>query len=158
MNEVFLSLTKFELISIGIAVVSLVGNIMQWRERKAWKDPLSNALIALFNDIKATTNYVYYVNNALFNPHNPHKDPLTLRWEYGLFAQSITGYLQGFQEQAVGLLVSLNPKDKEGKRAFRAFGFGMTDNERKLREDHFVRYREAQEAAAKMANQPQPES
>ncbi len=44
------------------------------------------------------------------------------------------------------MLVSLNPEDKEGRKAFRAMDFGMTDQEKALREQHFRRYREAQES------------
>ena len=158
MKTVVLNLTGLEVFFICSTIVSLVFNILQWRARKASKDPLSNALISLFNDIKSKTNGAFFNYRALFSPNNPHKDAETLRWEYGLFAQSVLGYLQGFQEQVVGLLVSLNPEDKEGKRAFRATDFGMTDREKELREQHFLRYREAQEAAEKEVQQrPQPD-
>jgi len=154
MKTVILNLNWIELFFICSTIVSLVFNILQWRDRKASKEPLSNALISMFNDIKSKTNGVFFTYNALFNPNNPHKDIATLRWEYGLFAQSVLGYLQGFQEQVVGVLVSLNPEDKEGSRAFRAMDFGMTSQEKELRQQHFKRYKETQDSLAKQPAGP----
>ena len=73
MKESILNLTWLEIFSIITAVVSLVFNIIQWRDSKASKEPLSNALVAMFNDIKSKSNNVYLTYNALFSPNNPHK-------------------------------------------------------------------------------------
>lgn len=143
-----MSLTGLEIFFIVTTVISLVFNVLQWRDGKALRAPLTNALIAVFNDIKAKTNNVFFTYNTLFNPNNPHQDIATLRWEYGLFAQSVLGSLQGFQEQLVGLLVSLNPDDNDGARAFRASDFGLTFQEKTLKEENLKRYLAAATAPA----------
>jgi hypothetical protein len=110
----FLSLSGLEVFFIITTIVSLVFNVLQWRERKGLREPLINTLVGTFNDIKSKSNAVLFAYNALFNPNNPHKDVTTLRWEYGLLLQNFLGFLQGLQEQVVGVLVSLRPQDKHG--------------------------------------------
>jgi hypothetical protein len=129
----FLSLTTTEFISIAITLISLAFNLKQWLENKASKDPLSNALIGIFNDLKSKTNAVFIAYNALFSRANPHKDVLSLRWEYGQFIQNVLGFFQGIQEQLVGVLVSLRPDDKEGKLAFRAADYGLTEQDKQVK-------------------------
>ena len=139
MKEIILELNWLEIAFFALAVVSLVFNILQWQDRKASKEPLSNALTSIFNDIKAKTNNAYFMYNALFNPKSPHKDIETLKWEYGLYIQSVISQLLGFQEQLVGVLVSLNPGDKTGKRAFRALEYGLTEREKDFRDKHMAK-------------------
>lgn len=83
-----LTLSGLEIFFIVTTIISLVFNILQWRESKSSKEPLSNTLVGTFNDIKSKTNAVLFAYNALFNSNNPHKDVNTLRWEYGLFSCS----------------------------------------------------------------------
>lgn len=139
MKEAVLNLTALEVFFIVTTLISLVFNVIQWRDSKASKEPLSNTLVAMFNDIKSKSTNIYQTYNILFSPNNPHKDIATLRWEYGLFAQSILSHLQGLQEQVVGLIVSLRPDDKEGQLAFRASEYGMTNQERDLRQQNLER-------------------
>ena len=47
--------------------------------------------------------------------------------------QNVLGFFQGIQEQVVGVLVSLRPEDKEGKLAFRAADYGLTEQDKELR-------------------------
>ena len=75
---------------------------------------------------------------------NPHTDIETPKWEYGHFAQSLIGYLNGFQEALVGVLVTLNPDDKEGNLAFRASDYGLTDDEKKFRKKSAQQWRAQQ--------------
>ena len=136
-----ITLTGLEIFFIATAVVSLVFNIIQWREGKAAKDPLSNALVGTFNEIKSRTNYVYFAYNALFNPNNPHKDVQTFRWELGLLLQSEINALEGFQEQLVSVLVSLRPDDKTGALAFRARDYGLTESDKEIRRLNLEQYK-----------------
>lgn len=135
------TLSGLEVFFIATTVISLVFNLLQWREAKAWKDPLSNALVGMFNDIKSKTNAVYFAYNALFNPNNPHTDVNTLRWEYGLILQNLLNSFQGLHEQVVSVLVSLRPDDKEGKLSFRAGDYGLTHQEKELRQQHFEQFK-----------------
>jgi hypothetical protein len=142
MEETGITLTYLEVFFVATTVVSLVVNLLQWRDRRAFQGPLTNALVALFNDIKAKTSSAQFVYGALFNPINPHKEIDTLRWEYGLFVQELTGYFQGFQESVVAILVTLNPEDKEGESAFRASDYGLTEQEKEWKERRLEQLRE----------------
>lgn len=144
----FLSLSGLEVFFIITTIISFVFNVLQWRESKASKEPLSNALVGTFNDIKSKTNAVLFAYNALFNPNNPHKDVNTLRWEYGLFLQYVLNFLQGLQEQVVSVLVSLRPDDKDGKLAFRASDYGLTEQDKELRRESFERFKARMAAPA----------
>lgn len=140
MSESFLTLSKLEVFFVSTTIVSLVFNILQWREARASRDPLSNALVATFNDIKLKINNVIFTYAALFNQNSPHKDVRTLQWEYGLFVQDINAFLQGIQEQLVGVLVSLRPADKEGRQAFRASEYGLSEQDKRLRQKSLEQY------------------
>lgn len=144
----FLSLTGMEVFFIITTILSLGFNILQWRESKASKEPLANTLVGTFNDIKLKTNAVFFAYNALFNSNNPHKEVNTLRWEYGLFIQYVLNFLQSLQEQVVSVLVSLRPDDKEGKLAFRASDYGLTEQDKELRRESFEQFK------ARMAPKP----
>lgn len=132
-----LNLTGLEIFFISTTLVSLFFNLFQLliaqRKERALITPLTNTLIGLFNDIKSKITNVYQNQNILFSPQNPHVDISTLRWEYGQYTQSIITYMLGFQEALVGALVSLNPKDKEGKLAFKASDYGLTPEEKEQR-------------------------
>ena len=141
MHETVLSLTILEIFFILSTIGSLIFNVLQWKARRELRQPLSNGLRALFNDIKSKENNTYFFYNTIFNPNNPHKDISTLKWEYGLFAQSVLGFFQGFKESLVGVLVTLNPHDREGKELARASDYGLTEQEKDLRQEYFNRLR-----------------
>lgn len=145
-----LTLSILEIFFVITTVISLVFNIIQWREGKAAKEPLSNALVGTFNEIKSRANYVHFAYGALFNPNNPHKDVQTIRWEFGHFLQSELNTLEGPQEQLVSVLVSLRPEDKTGSMAFRARDYGLTEDDKEIRRMNFEKYK------ASMSPQPTP--
>ena len=103
MKQTVLELSQLDLIFMCVALLSLFVNLYQfmlyWRDRRNFKEPISNALRGLFNDIKAKVNHAYTTQNMLFSPTNPHKDVDTLRWDYAAFTQTVLSELQGFQEQ-----------------------------------------------------------
>ncbi len=79
--------------------------------------------------------------HVLANPKNPHTIE-TLKWHASSFTQSFITNMRGLQEAIVGLLVTLNPKDREGKEVFRASEYGQTEDEKKLKREftaNFVR-------------------
>ena len=138
-HDSLLSLTGLEIFFIATTIISLVFNILQWKERRSLREPLKNTLIGLFNDIKQKSARVAFVYNALFNTNNPHKTIDTMRWECGLVLQDIGGYFQGFQETLVGALATLNPNDTEGKQVFRASDYGLTEEEKEYRRQYLER-------------------
>ena len=136
-----LTFSGLEIFFVATTIVSLVFNIIQWREGKAAKDPLSNTLVGTFNEIRARVNYVHFAYGTIFSPNNPHADVQTLRWEFGHFLQGELSTLEGLQEQLVSVLVSLRPEDKTGALAFRARDYGLTEDDKEIRRLNFERYK-----------------
>lgn len=142
MHITILSLTPLEIIFLITSIISIILNILQRKERKSMNEPLSNTLRSLFNDIKSKENTTFLILNALFNPKNPHKSVHTLKWEYGLFAQSVLSDFQGFKEILVGALRTLNPNDIEGKHVVQASDYGLTEREKEIRHQYFEKQQE----------------
>jgi len=136
-KQTIIQLTGLELFFIATTVISLFINLYQFmiwrRDQKNIFRPMSNALIALFNDIKLKGINVYLAQQVLFRENNPHTDIATLRWEYAAFTQTVIAYMQGFQEALVGILATMNPDDPDGARVFRASDYGLTADERELK-------------------------
>jgi len=145
MKETIIGLTWLDIIFIIFSLISFAWNIVQYVERRKIVIPLKSSLIALFNDVKTKHLHAYQALNMLLSDNNPHTDIATLRWDYAAFIQTVTNNLQGFQEIVVGLLVSVDPYDREGKEAFRAFSYGLTEDEKELRRQATL-YRSQQEA------------
>lgn len=133
MKEVVLDLTWLDMIFLVIALASIGWNIVQFVESRKSFRPLKSNLIALFNDIKAKGVLPYQTQNVLFAPRNPHQSIETLRWEYALFCQCMITAFQGLQESVVGILVAVDPSDREGREAFRAGTYGLTAEEAAIR-------------------------
>ena len=135
-KNVVLNLTGLEIFFIATTVLSLFFNLYQFmtgrKEKEKLREPLSNSLIALFNEIKQKSLNAYATQQFLFNASNPHNQIETLKWEYSLFAQNVMDSLKGFQEMVVGMLITLNPKDREGKIAFRSTEYGLTEYEKEF--------------------------
>jgi hypothetical protein len=136
-KERVLNLTPLDIFSICTTVVSIGFNIYQWMDRRALRDSIANPLRALFNDIKTKSNNAIFVYGALFTNNNPHTDIKTMQWEYGIFVQSVVSAFQGFQEMLVGVLVTLHPDDRHGDQLARATDFGLTEQEKALRQANF---------------------
>lgn len=136
-KEVVLNLTGLEIFFIATTIFSLFLNLYQLmtakKERAALQSPLSNTLVALFNDVKSKSTSVFETQQFLFHKQNPNKDIDTLRWEYLQFTKNIINFLNGFQENLVGALVTLNPEDKQGEKAFKAADYGLTEQEKELK-------------------------
>jgi hypothetical protein len=57
----FLTMTGLEVFFIVTTLISVVVNLLQWRDKRAFRGPLTNSLVAAFNDIKAKSNNVFFV-------------------------------------------------------------------------------------------------
>jgi hypothetical protein len=144
MKQIVLQLNWLEIFFIITTIISLFFNIVQWRDRRNLQLPVSNSLLAMFNDVKNKGNHVSLVQQLLYSPAFPHKDLQTLKFEYAHFTQTVMNYLWGFQEAIVGILVTLNPDDKEGHQAFRATDYGLTADEKQWRKEWIERLRAQQ--------------
>lgn len=140
---------KFEtwnLIPIGLAVISIVLNIIQLVKRKSITKPISNSLIGLFNDVKYKNWLCYGKRNILFAPHNPHKNIHTLKWDFNDFILSMNSALSGFQEHIVAQLKELGVSDKD---VFNAVDFGLTKEEKEEKKLWQKKQREEMENSVK---------
>lgn len=144
MKEAILQLSLFDIITICIAIISVFFNLYQFMDSRKFKqqllNPIHSQLVGLFNDIKSKLGTTYITQQLLSNPKNPHKDLDTLKWEYYLFTFAVLGFLNGFQEIARAALSTLKPEDKIGEAAFRAADYGLTQEERKLRDELVKQY------------------
>ena len=144
MKQIILQLNWLDIFFILIGLVSIGFNIVQYVEKRKSIIPLKSAMIGLFNDIKAKSLHAYQTQNTIFSPNNPHEDIKTLRWEYAAFTQTMISNFQGFQENVVGLLVSIDPSDKDGNAAFRAATYGLTDEEKEMRHQYTKKFAQQQ--------------
>ncbi len=144
LKEPTIHLTGLEIFFIVATVISLLYNAYQFMELRKFKqlmlNPIHSQIVGLFNDIKSKLTTIFLTQQLLTNPKSPHKDLETLRWEYYLFTFTIVGYLNGFQEIVRGVLATLKPEDKTGEAAFKAADYGLTEQERKIRDEYVKRY------------------
>ncbi|MDA2918716.1 hypothetical protein MYX76_04370 [Desulfobacterota bacterium AH_259_B03_O07] len=139
MKEVILELTTLEIIFVGTTLVFGFFNILQWRDSRKLKSTIYNPVVALFNDIKSKQNNTFLIQQLIYSPKNPHKDLDTLKLDYYEFTNSVIGFLNGFQESVVGLLVTLKDEDREGKEIFKAANFGLTEQDKRIRDEYMKR-------------------
>ena len=148
-KTVVLNLTGLEIFFILTTILALFLNLYQLmlsiKEKATLHAPLSNSLIALFNDVKSKKTSVFETEQFLFHKQNPHKDIDTLRWEYFQFTKNVNNFLNGFQENIVGALVTLNPEDKRGEKVFNAADYGLTEAEKEFKRTYFANHQLKQE-------------
>lgn len=133
-----LNLTSMEIFFIITTVLSIFINLYQLmialKDKAALKAPLTNSLVALFNDVKTKATSVAEVQQLVLLQQNPHTEIATLKWDYLQFTKYIYNTLLGFQEGLVGVLVTLNPQDKTGEKSFKASDYGVTAQEKEIRQ------------------------
>jgi hypothetical protein len=124
-----------ELISLGIAIISLSVNVIQWQKKKTFYKPIYNALVGLFNAIKAKQIYCYTMRKAVESGNYTQSDK-QIRNNFSMFIQEILVDFEGIKEHLVAALKTMDKSDKE---IFRASDFGLTEAEKKQREEFFKR-------------------
>lgn len=138
-------LSLFEVISLSIAGVSIIINIIQvvsnYLKRKYFYKPIYNSLFGLFNSIKGKSTYLYGKQNILFNPENPHTESISIKWNYFEFIQEIINFVDGIREHIVSILKTMELRQEP----YRASEFGLTEEEKKQREDFYKQYKKKQE-------------
>lgn len=135
--------TTKELITLAIAIVSIVFNIIQWQKQRIFYKPIYNALAGLFNDIKTKEIHCYGWQKALESNANPEKDADSLRHQFLWFIRETIIHFAGIKEHIVAALKTMDKSDKE---IFKAADFGLTPEEKRQREEFFKRGRELSKA------------
>lgn len=145
-----LSFTILEFVFLSLSVVSIVFNILQYKDQKKIKEekftPIYNGLVGLFNDIKLKISNYYLRQNLLFNPKNPFTDTEALRWDFYEFTISSISNLDSLREQVVPILKSI---DANEDRIFKGADFGLTDEEKKQRKMFLEKWEEEQKILKK---------
>ncbi|MGC1135810.1 MAG: hypothetical protein WA941_23500 [Nitrososphaeraceae archaeon] len=151
-KEIAVRLSSLEIFFIFTTLVSLAFNLYQFLQCRKIETqlrlPIYNSLVGLFMDIKTKINNAYLKQQYVANPHNPHTDINTIKWEYQLFALDVANSMQGFQEVLAGILTTLKPEDTRGEKVIRASEFGLTETEietRRLVAERQLRALRAQE-------------
>lgn len=143
-KNVVLRLTGLEIFFIITTLISIGFNFYQFVESRSMKKelhiPIYSALVGLFNDIKLKRLNAYLQQSYVASDRNPHTELNTIKWEYQQFCLSVATSMQGFQETVTAILLTLNPKDKEGKEVFSASNFGLSDTERLIRDQNIRQY------------------
>lgn len=124
-----------ELITLGIAIISLGYNIIQWRKEKTFYKPIYNALVGLFNEIKTKQIY-YYTRQKGLGSETYLQDANVVKNSFSEFIQQTIHDFEGTKEHLVAALKTMDKSDKE---VFKATDFGLTDAEKKQREEFFKR-------------------
>lgn len=134
MKEIIIGLNWLDIIFLGLALLSLFGNLYQHlkieRLKEELRTPIYNAIVGLFMDIKTKTKNASVVQSSIVNPNNPHTELSTLKWEYQMFVYDVYHWLQGLQDELTGIISTLHPEDKKGEKIIRAQEFGLTETEK----------------------------
>jgi len=141
-----MTLSIGEIVSISIAILFGVLNIIQYYNKRNTFKPITNSLIGLFNDVKDKLILCHGQKNKLWNPDYPHKEAMAVRWDYDDFIFSMIESLYGFQEHIVALLNTMDIKDKD---IFKAVDFGLSSEEKEQRELFLKKIKEMQEKQTK---------
>lgn len=126
--------TAKELITSAIAIISLTFNIIQWQKQKNFYKPIYNALIGLFNEIKSKQIFYYGKQQSLETGVCSDKD------SFSQFIRLVTIDFEGIKEHLVATLKTMDKSDTE---IFKASDFGLTEAEKKQREEFFKRSKES---------------
>lgn len=123
-------------LGIGIGVVSLILNLVQYlRDRYKYK-PIYNSLLGMFNQIRLDTQSLTTHRQILIDENNPHNDFQALLWDYAQFIDRIINSYSGMREHIVSALKAINESEQ---KIFRAQEFGLTNAE-KENADQFARH------------------
>ncbi len=149
------SLSKLDLFFVLTTLVSLGFNLWQYFRDKYKFDPLKNALISLFNDLKDRQLRCYQRQSSLGAPLHSHADANILRVEFFDCLNEFLQSLEQLREHVVGAIHTLDPKAGE-QFIFRAAEFGLNKQEREFREKNTERFVKQYEQQGQPA-QPRPE-
>jgi len=136
-----ISFTIGEIVSITIAIVLGILNIIQFYKKRGIFKPISNSLVGLFNDVKNKLILCYGERNKLWNQQYPYSEAEAVKWDYDSYIFAMIESLYGFQEHIVALLKSLEVSDD---KVFQAINFGLTEDEKEQRKIYMKKLAEEQ--------------
>lgn len=146
-----ISFVWWNLIPIGLTIISFIFNIIQYVNKKSVFKPIKNSLIGFFNDVKVKNIVCGLKQSTLWNPNNPHHEVYTLKWDFNDFIISMNQAYYGLQEHIVALLKTLEVSDKE---VFKAVDFGLTEKEKKMKDEWYKKFIEKLNENQKKTKKP----
>ena len=134
-----ISLSLFELITLGLAITFGVLNIIQFRNyrqiRKETLNPIYNGLIGLLNAINAKIGY-WWGEKAKFLKQEkiPYETIPALKQNFYEFVTESLSHLSGLREHIVSTLKTIEPDEN---KVFRAADYLLTPEQKiqKLKQD-----------------------
>jgi hypothetical protein len=152
----WLALSMLDVFFIVSALISLGFNLWQWVKDKNRYDPIVNALIGVFNDLKDRELRAY--QKALLLEHQTFKamSAEALRASFWDFAQEMIRANEQLREHIASVIYTLKP-EASTETIYKAAEFGLTPEERQFRKQNAERYMQqfatAQEQRAPQAAQ-----
>lgn len=135
-----------EIIFIGTTIISVVYNILQYKQIKTTQEekfiPIYNSLIGLFNDIKLKISKYYSKQTLIFNPKSPYKETDALRWNFYEFTIEAISHLDSLRESIVPVIKSI---DENEDRIFKGADFGLTIEEKRQKRLFIEKWEKDQE-------------
>ncbi len=128
--NLFFTLTTF--ISLGFNLWQL------FRDRYKYA-PLRDSLIGLFNDLKGRSLRAYQRQQLITSPAGMALPLEAIRLEFYDFVQETTQVLEQLREHVVASIHTLDP-NASTQEVFRAAEFGLTEKERRFRDDSMERF------------------
>ncbi len=127
-----ISLSLFELITLGLPIFFGVLNIIQFRSyrqiRKETLNPIYNGLIGLFNTINHKLGY-WFVEKAKFLKEEkiPYDSIPALKRNFYEFVSDTLSYLSDLREHIVSTLKTIEP---DQNKVFQAADYLLTDQQK----------------------------
>lgn len=132
------SLSGLDLFFAITTLVSLGFNLWQlFRDRYKY-DPLKNSLIGLFNDLKGKQLRAHQRSMLVYTKQALDLPVEATRLEFYDFAQEMSQSLDQLREHVVASIQTLDPSAST-QQVFRAAEFGLTEQERRFREQGIER-------------------
>jgi hypothetical protein len=128
--------TPVEIISLGVAIISIVLNIIQWQKQRIFYKPIYNALVGLFNDIKTKQIDYYTRQKQLESRVYSAQDLNEITHSFSAFIRETTVDFEGVKEHLVAALKTMNPSEEE---IFKASDFGLTSDDKRRRDEFLKR-------------------
>lgn len=120
-----------ELIFLALAIISVVFSVIQGQKKKSLYKPIKNDLVALFNAIKSKQIYYYTRQKTLESGIYSGSDN-QVKNDFSMFIQGLIVDFEGIKEH---LVAALNTMDISAREIFKAADFGLTDEDKRQREE-----------------------
>lgn len=146
-SERTLALSGLDLFFALTTVLSIGFNLWQlFRDRYKYA-PLKNSMVGLFNDIKSRQLRAHFRQQLVTSNASAAATADSVRLEFYDFAEETKQAFEQIREHVVAAIYTLDP-DASTQQVFKASDFGLSENEKRLRDEGFERYQKRLEEEA----------